>query len=156
MLVELSGMIIQYYLYDAFYNSLPSERLYQTMKLDTINIWNVIDICFIFHNALFDKGLSFCQGIDNAFTVRYKYDYKTNKTESVVAKTYITFPSLAHNHYKGYACYLSTIWNGLCCIQDQLGLLLNRRTQKQATFKYHRQNLYIEADLWNYLSSHFT
>jgi hypothetical protein len=169
-IVKYDDPVILVNAYDDFHCSLPSQRhssifigrdvdvkeVFQTLKQDTIYIYNIIDICFIFHNSLFDKGLSFCQGIDNAFTIRFRYDYKTNKIASVVADTYITFPSISKDHYKGSACYLSTIWNGISRIQDQLGILLNRRSQRQLTFVYHREDLFVEADLWQYLLSHFS
>jgi hypothetical protein len=128
-------------------------ELVQTNMIIQISINDIRDICFIFSLKDFSGGTAFCDGIVNAFLVRYRCSPSDGKWTGIDLDFYYCFPSMHYLHFYKTS-YINTVWNGITEIQDELSLLLNIQRQYQSTFESCSATICIGTQLWSYLYDH--
>jgi hypothetical protein len=116
----------------------------------------IYDICFVFSVTNISTGNAFCEGIINAFIIRFRcafelLDNNINQPEYINLFNYYCFASLCPLYRNFGVCYHSRIWSMISMIQYKIVLVLNLRQQNQQTFCSRRAYLNIDMEQWNYI-----
>jgi hypothetical protein len=128
----------------------------QTTSMIEVPLKQIHDICFLFSLKDVFSGIVFCEGIHNAFFVRFRSELDTNENYEAVDinNHYYCFPSLSPMYRQYGTCYIKRIWNCVSCIQDAMFKLLSIRSFTQALFPPRMHTISIDVEQWQYIYDH--
>ena len=124
----------------------------QTLQKIEVLADEIYDICFIFTINNVTTGNTFCEGINNAYHIRYCSSLDGLTYEEIEENNYYCFPSLFNSQYG--SCYISRMWKLIGLVQNIMADILSVRTQKQSAFIRRKVKLSIEFEQWLYIYNH--
>ena len=100
-------------------------------------------------------GNIFCEGITNAYYIRYRLSLDDMTHEAIEVDKYYCFPSSILGGLCQYgSCYIYRMWNLIRKVQIIMADTLSVRTKKQSTSITRKARLPIEFEQWQYIYNH--
>jgi hypothetical protein len=145
-------------------------EIVQTTELRVVAMTDITNLAFVFTEAsLADASNLYytCQGMANAFLLRYRVDPRreedSNCQDDTRATNYVSaffikmpmehclpFPSCYENS-KYHDCFARRIWNNIVLVKLEIMKLLGRYSQQQGLFGRECARLYLTAETWGYI-----
>jgi hypothetical protein len=125
-------------------------ELFQTSERVSIGSSDVIDLAFVFKETAIEAGgmmLDTCQGVSNAYVIRYKDD-----GELIPANECLAFPS----DYQAFDvthdfCYSRHIWSYLVRVNAEISKILGSASESQSVSNRKRVKMGMDRMCWRYL-----
>jgi hypothetical protein len=138
--------------------TLNNIELFQTKEYSWLHTGHVVELCFVFNYNDVVDAICCCEGMSNAFFVRYRY-----AGESLVepiskdGSPFLAFPC-SFPTFSSYwsQCLSSEVWECIIIVQQAITSLLCRYSQTQGRHPSGRSRVSIPAAVMFYLQVWFT
>jgi hypothetical protein len=128
-------------------------EVFQTKLVSWLNTARVLELCFVFYYNDVVEGKFCCEGMKNAFYIRYRYSGEAIiEPISKEGQPFVSFPSL-FPMYSSYwsSCWSSEVWDAITMVQQAVTGLLCRYSQSQGMHPSGRSRLTIPAGVMSYI-----
>jgi hypothetical protein len=133
-----------------------NTELIQTRKGSWVDTSCIKEICFVFSYLDVIDGKYYCEGISNAYYIRYRYISETLGIEAISKKSrpFFEFPSCYPTFpFFWTACFSTELWQSIVIIQQAITGLLCRYAQSQGMHPSGRCRVNMSKSIMTYLSS---
>ncbi len=138
---------------------LSNTELLQTRRSSWINTSLIKELCFIFSYPDVIEGTCCCEGIVNAFFIRYCYIHETQLVEPVSSQYYPYLCFLIfYPEFKMFStsCFSTEVWESLVVIQQAITAMLCCYAQSQGHHPSSRVRVSIPSAVMAHIASLLT